>query len=124
MKHMKCLLLISVIMFALILNGCYYDKQELLSPVSSCDTTIVTYSASVSPVLTASCVGCHTGPNAPLGIKLDVFGDVSTNALNGKLLGAITHSPGFSPMPKNGVKLSDCNIDKISKWISLGAPDN
>ena len=121
---MKCLLVISILIIISLLSGCYYDKQQLLNPVSTCDTTIVTYSASVNPIITASCTGCHSGANAPLGIKLDVFADVSTNALNGKLLGAITHSAGYSPMPKNGAKLSDCNISKISKWISLGAPDN
>ena len=105
-------------------GGCYYDKQELLNPNSTCDTTIVTYSGSVNPLITASCTGCHSGANAPLGIKLDVYTDVNTQALNGKLLGAITHSPGFSPMPKNGTKLSDCNIAKIENGLNAGAPDN
>ncbi|MEO8766410.1 MAG: hypothetical protein ABI416_19075 [Ginsengibacter sp.] len=121
---MKSFLVMAAFIIISILGGCYYDKQAFLDTTSACDTTIVTYSVAVNPVITASCAGCHSGANAPLGIKLDVFADLSTVALNGRLLGALTHSPGFSPMPKNGAKLSDCNIDKISKWISLGAPDN
>jgi len=27
-------------------------------------------------------------------------------------------------MPQNGNKLSDCNITKIEKWITAGAPNN
>jgi hypothetical protein len=34
------------------------------------------------------------------------------------------HSPGFSPMPQNDNKLSECNIAKIKKWIATGAPNN
>ena len=121
---MKCLLAIIILIVVLLQGGCYYDKHDLLNPISTCDSTIVTYSGSVNPIITANCTGCHSGANAPLGIKLDVYDDVSIQALNGKLLRAITHSPGISPMPKNGTKLSDCNIAKISKWVSSGAPDN
>ena len=122
---MKRFLFITIILIAgLLQSGCYYDKHDLLNPNSTCDTTIVTYSGSVNPIITANCTGCHSGANAPLGIQLDVYTNVNIQALNGKLLGAITHSSGFSPMPKNGTKLSDCNIAKISKWVSSGAPDN
>ncbi len=120
---MKRLLAITISLISLLQSGCYYDKQELLSPVS-CDTTIVTYSGFVNPIIAASCTGCHSGVNAPLGIQLDIYTGINAQALNGKLLGAVTHSSGFSPMPKNGTKLSDCNIAKIRKWIDAGAPDN
>ncbi len=106
-------------------SGCYYDKHDVLNPGSAtCDTAIVTYSGSINPIITANCTGCHSGTNAPLGIKLDIYTDVNTQALNGKLLGTITHSAGFSPMPKNGTQLNDCNIAKIKKWVSSGAPNN
>ena len=69
MKYL-IILLISVIF----LQGCYYDNKDFLDPgTATCDTTIVTYSASVSPVLTAYCVGCHSGANAPLGLRLIIM---------------------------------------------------
>jgi len=45
-------------------------------------------------------------------------------ALNGTLAGAIEHTPGFTPMPQFGDKLSDCNIAIIKAWINNGALNN
>ncbi|MEO7291790.1 MAG: hypothetical protein ABIW34_01720 [Ginsengibacter sp.] len=119
MKYLVFIALISIVF----IQGCYYDNKDLLDP-ATCDTTFVTYSASVNPVLTAYCVGCHAGANAPLGVSLDTYSGVKTQAFNGKLFGTINHSSGFIPMPKNGNKLSDCNIAKIRVWIAAGAPNN
>lgn len=125
LKFMKHSLIIIMLFVSLLQAGCYYDKHDVLNPASAtCDTAIVTYSGSISPVLAANCTGCHSGANAPLNIRLDVYSNVNVQALNGSLLGAVTHSAGFSPMPKNGTKLSDCNISKIAKWIEAGAPNN
>lgn len=121
MRYFVIIILVSVA----ILPGCYYDDKDLLDPNRSiCDTSIITYSGTISPILTAYCAGCHTGPNAPLGIRVDSYNATKTLASNGKLLGSIAHSSGFIPMPKNGTKLSDCNIAKIRKWITAGTPNN
>lgn len=104
--------------------GCYYDKEELLYPDSACDTTAVAYSTSVVPILSASCYSCHAGTSPSGGIRLDNHGSVAAYVGNGKLMGAITHSPGYSAMPKNAGKLSNCKINTIQKWIDDGAPNN
>lgn len=44
--------------------------------------------------------------------------------LNGKLMGAIQHLPGFSAMPKGGGKITDCNILILNSWISKGILNN
>jgi hypothetical protein len=117
--------LVAAILSIVFLQGCYYDKKDLLDPNGSlCDTTIVTYSASVHPILTAYCTGCHSGPNAPLNISLDNYTTVRAQATNGKLIGTITHSSGFIPMPQNGPMLNSCSITKIRKWVIAGAPNN
>lgn len=36
----------------------------------------------------------------------------------------ITHSNGYSAMPKNGNKLSQCNIAQFKRWIDQGMPNN
>ena len=105
-------------------TGCYYDKEELLYPDSACDTTAVAYSTSVIPILSASCYSCHAGTVPSGGIRLDNHASVTVYAGNGKLMGAITHSPGYSAMPKNSGKLSNCKINIIRKWIDDGAPNN
>lgn len=120
MKYLGIIILI----FIVFTEGCYYDNKDFLDPGAACDTAIVTYSRSVNPVLTAYCVGCHSGANAPLGVMLDNYTGAKLQAANGKLLGVVTHSSGFIPMPKNGNKLSDCNIAKIRKWVAAGFPNN
>ncbi len=118
--------LVTVYVFAIITipSGCYYDKEELLYPVSSCDTTDVRYSTSVAPIISVNCSGCHAGSLPSGGLNLDSHASLKTQVLNGKLIGSITHSSGFSPMPKNASKLNACNILRIQKWISDGSLNN
>ncbi len=121
---MKNFLIIGIL-FTCALSSCYYDKEELLyTGPSVCDTALVTYSQSVVPIIASSCLGCHGGANAPAGIRLDNYIGVKNVASNGSLIGAITHSPAFSAMPKNGAKLSECNISRIRLWIAAGSPNN
>ncbi len=89
-----------------------------------CDTTNVTYAGFVSPLLTTNCVGCHSGGAPSGGISLNSHAGVQAVALNGRLYGAISHSPGFEPMPRDSAKMPQCTIDKIKAWINDGAPDN
>ena len=107
------------------LNSCYYDSVEDLYPQPpACDTTGVTYSGSVKPVIDASSIGCHSG-SAPCGnISLANYNDIVVAAQNGSLLGTIRHDNGWSPMPKNGNKLDDCSITKIEIWVNSGTPNN
>ena len=90
----------------------------------TCDTTNVTYSGYVAPLLSAYCVGCHSG-GAPSGnILLNSHASVQTLAFDGRLMGAITWTYGFSQMPKGAAKLSNCKISKIKAWVNDGAQNN
>ncbi len=91
---------------------------------SGCDTTNVAYSTNIKPLIANNCLGCHSGSNPGGGIGLSTFQDVRAIADNGKLFGTINHLPGFSPMPRNGNKLSDCQIRMVTLWINQGAPNN
>ena len=106
------------------LNSCYYDKSDLLYPDTACDTTAVKYSTSVLPVLSSNCISCHGGSTPSAGISLDSYVGVKVQVDNGRLWGAVSHNPNFSPMPKNSNKLSTCNLEKIRIWIAAGAPNN
>src|SRR5688572_15473549 len=118
--------IIIALLGGLALAGCYYDREEdLYPPPGNCETTNVTYSAMIVPLLqNYSCNSCHSGPAPSDNISLDNYTGVKAVALNGKLFGAISHSAGFSPMPQGGNKLSACNIDKVKAWIDAGAPNN
>ena len=124
---MKKILIICLI----ILAGCYYDNEEELYPDqgNDCDTTNITYSETVFPIINSNCISCHSG-SAPQGnILLEDYTTISKQAKipagqAGSLYGAISHDPGNSPMPKNGTQLTDCKIKQIKIWIDAGTPNN
>lgn len=124
---MKSVITIIICIILVSTQACYYDKAELLYPSSGCDTTNVTYSQAVKPIVNAYCISCHSsGANNSLGgaINLETYSNILVQVQNGKLLKAIQHEEGASPMPKNQQKLSQCNITKIEKWINSGALNN
>jgi len=91
---------------------------------AACDTSNVTFSGSVKPIMDTYCNGCHA-TSAPSGsIILDTYDGVKPTVTSGSLLGSVEHVSGYSPMPQGGNKLSDCAINTIKKWIELGAPNN
>jgi hypothetical protein len=90
----------------------------------ACDTTNITYGGFIAPLLTSNCVGCHSGGAPSGGITLNTHAGVQAVALNGRLFGAVNHSPGFQPMPRGSARLPQCTIDKIKSWINDGAPNN
>ena len=113
------------IFLAAFLQSCYYDNVEDLYPSPpACDTTNVSYSDEVWPVISSNCTGCHSG-GAPSGnVSLENYDEIVRAANNGSLLGTIKHENGWSPMPKGGGKLPDCDIAKIESWVNAGTPDN
>jgi len=94
------------------------------SCASNCDANVFTYSGSIKPLLDNKCVGCHSATSPGGNINLSTYTAVRPVALNGKLYGSVAHQTGFSPMPKNGAKLLDCEINQIQRWISAGSLNN
>jgi hypothetical protein len=92
-----------------------------------CDTTKFTYSNAIVPILSNYCYSCHSGSSAAGSggnIVLDNYNGVLPHAQNGNLVGDLQHSTGFNTMPLGGIKLSDCKITQVKKWISAGAQNN
>jgi hypothetical protein len=117
----------TLVLLAVLLNACYYDKADLLYPSKSgnCDTTAtVSYSSKVVPILTTQCYSCHIGASAGGGIVMGTHATDKAIALNGKLFGSINYSSGYSPMPKGSAKMNACDISTIKKWIDAGSPNN
>src|SRR5215471_17516863 len=88
-----------------------------------CDTTLFTYAGAVQPIMAAYCQGCHNANLLNGGIDLSTYSGVQTVALNGKLIGTITHAAGYPAMPQGGGQLPDCQIQQIEKWVQAGAPN-
>ena len=119
------LILIPIILVALMLSsGCYYDNEEELYPTDTCNTSDMSYSADVLPILEDNCYSCHNQAGNQGGITLEGYSNLKTYVDNGKLLGAIKHEDGFSAMPQGEPQLAECQIAKIEAWIDQGASDN
>lgn len=98
--------------------------KNTISCGTACDTTLFKYAANIKPLLETYCTGCHSGSTPSGNIDLTIYPAVRALGLNGRLYGAITHSAGYSPMPKNAAKLNECQITQVRKWIQAGALNN
>jgi hypothetical protein len=123
--------LLKYILFAAIIAAgvcsCYYDSEEGLYPSisSTCDTTNVTYSGKVVPILANNCLSCHSNARAASSggsVALENFADVSAQAAS--ISAAINQTGPLSPMPKNGSKLKACLITTFDIWVRNGKPNN
>ena len=115
--------------FILSLAACKRENEEALIKKQGgnvCDTTNVTYSANVSLILQSNCYSCHSTSSGIINVNVNLEGysNVKMQVDNNNLISAITHAPGYTPMPYNLPKLSDCNINIIRAWINGGAPNN
>jgi hypothetical protein len=109
--------------------GCSKESEDLLAAKSGaggCDTTNVLYSMDVVPILQTNCYECH-GSNSNSGsggIVLEGYTQLRSWAVNGYLLGTITHASGYVAMPYLRPSLPDCEISKIRAWIDQGTKNN
>jgi uncharacterized membrane protein len=92
--------------------------------IGSCDTATFTFSGAVKVIMDNKCTGCHNPSSLGGNIDLSTYSAVRIVALSGKLNGSVSQQPGYSPMPKNSTKLSDCEIRQIQKWIAAGSLNN
>lgn len=98
--------------------------ENLVCPPSDCNLNNTTFSGGVNPIIQTYCIGCHSGALPGGNINYSTYAGVKATVDNGKLLGSVKRDFGYLPMPQNGSKLSDCNIDIIQAWIDAGAPNN
>jgi hypothetical protein len=116
--------LTAIAIFLLFFVSCYYDNEEALYPSisSACDTTNVTFSGTITTILSNNCYSCHSNTNASFGggIRLQNIADVITNSQ--KILVSINRTGPF-PMPPGG-KLGSCSITQFGIWVRNGMPNN
>lgn len=137
MRKMMMLLPLMVLAAGIMITACSKSNEADLSQTGSgtdttgtgsggsntCDTVNMTYTGDVLPVIQANCYSCHSN-TASGGVSLNSYTRLKAQVDNGYLTGVITHASGYVPMPYNGAKLSDCDINKIKDWIARGAQNN
>lgn len=112
----------------LAIASCSSDSEDILNTPAqpgTCDTAVVTYSATITPLITKyGCTSCHSGSAPSGGFALTSYNGLKSKVNDGRLIGAITHANGFSPMPQGGTKMNDCDINKFRAWVNRGALNN
>jgi hypothetical protein len=102
-------------------TACYYDNEKDLYGDGSCDTTAISYTTDIRPVLDANCVSCHAPGGEQEGAPLVTYENVKQYADTRDIVDR-TNGTG-SLMPPSG-KMSNCNIAIIEAWVNAGAPNN
>jgi hypothetical protein len=120
------LLLLAGLSLGWAISSCKYDNAEELYPTAPCDTTMVTYSLTVAPIISLNCLAleCHGGTAEMSGIPMEGYDNMKTVVDNMRLIGALRHESGYSFMPKNTAPLVECDILSIEQWVAEGAPNN
>lgn len=114
--------LVTLTIFSLFFVSCYYDNEEALYPSlnTSCDTTNVTYSGTLVPILGDNCTLCHGGPTPSGSMSLTSLASVQAQASSGLLMNALK-GKGVPIMPPSG-SLTTCRIAQFQIWIRTGMP--
>lgn len=89
---------------------------------SGCDTTQVTFSTTIWPIMEKYCTGCHSAASPGGGIVISGYGDLVSLAGNGSLMGSVRYESGYAKMPTNQ-QIPACNIDQLQGWIDKGFPE-
>ena len=118
------LYLSTMIILTFFIVSCYYDNEEALYPTitNTCDTSNVTFSVTITAILSNNCYSCHSNGNSSFGggIRLQDITDVMTNSA--RVVAAIKQI-GPYPMPPGG-KLGSCSITQFDIWVRNGMPNN
>jgi hypothetical protein len=114
--------------FVLYLSGCGKENAEQSGGGAGCDTTNVSYSRQILPIVEQNCYVCHQGPGASSGIDFSKYSALHGWAQSGFLVGDVTHAgdPGdpFTPMPYGLPMLPECEVNIIVAWVHQGSPNN
>lgn len=102
----------------------WIEQGALNLSCSDCDTTAVTYSGSLLPLLNTTCVACHSGASPDGGVDLTTHANVVSAISYSNLMASIEHVAGAQAMPPAGNALSACQVQLFELWIADGMPNN
>lgn len=110
---------------ALILKWIQQGASDL-SCDGTCDTLNVHFAASIQPIMTLQCTGCHSAVSPGGNIRLTNYAEIKAQVDNGKLWGSVSHAPGYvgMPYPAGSALMAPCKLDQIRIWIENGAPND
>src|SRR5436190_22358475 len=93
----------------------------------------ISYQKDVLPILTASCIGCHSPEKKKGGLDMSSFGALAKGGKEGVVFVAsqpekskmIAMVSGPEPdMPEKGDKLTTAQVEILKRWVAEGAKDD
>lgn len=90
---------------------------------SLCDTTNVSYTTTIQPLIEKNCLGCHAASIRTAGVNLSGYNNVKLYANNTLLVGVTSRQRGFVAMPPTG-PITECETNLIRAWVAQGAKNN
>lgn len=113
----------SILLVAMGLQGCYYDKEELLyhkTGTVDCTTVSAKFSTDVAPLIKTKCAtaGCHNAAGFAGGAVLETYTQIA--GLSARVYQRCVVD---KTMPTSG-PLSTAETTIISCWVNAGTPNN
>lgn len=113
--------LIIILSLILSFSSCYYDDEETLYGNISCETSSVSFSKDIKPIIATNCAisGCHVQGGAGSGI-FENYTQIKDKVDNGSLKNRVIVQKDMPPSKP----LTNCQIQYIEQWINDGALNN
>lgn len=110
--------IISVVFFmGLFISACEKDEIPSIPSGTQCDSTDVSFSTVIVPILEANCTSCHSDGNALAGVNLSGHANVIKSVNDNSLVPSLTGSM------KSYIS-NPCEISQIRAWVNEGAKNN
>ena len=109
----------------MVLGACYYDNEEELYELyynaNPCDTSTVTFSGTIFPIIQGNCSisGCHIAGGTGPGL-FENYDQVKSFVDNGKLENRVLVLKNMPPISP----LTNCQQLQIQQWLDRGAPND
>ena len=85
---------------------------------TDCSVVEAYYEESVAPILTQTCIGCHSGSSPSGGLNLDDYTTVRSGM--GDVLDRVNREEGSSGfMPQGGSKLTDAELSILQSFFEM-----
>lgn len=109
----------TIVMISIATEGCYYDNEEELYPIT--DSTEITYTKNIQPIIANNCAipGCHVPGGSGSG-DFTSYSGVKAKVDNGTFHQRVIVE---KTMPPAG-PLGNNQLQILEKWINAGAPNN
>ena len=114
---------VSIALFAMLAvpSGCYYDNEVTQYGITPCDTTAISYSQDIQPIIQDNCIRCHAPGGQQESNPFTSYAEVKLYTADRKIVERVNGIGGI--MPPSGA-ISACSQLKIEAWVNAGAPDN